>query len=1156
MPRRRWTILASASERRAILATLCVLAMTVLGAQQGDPVPAPSRTIRFTVQVSPDDLTVDQVPIPNEQAFISRVSLRPGSSPVGYTQNPGLPRLPFLTRSLALPPGAKLVTVEATPVKSMPIGGAAPLVSWSQPARGTQGNGLHEPVYSPGPDPFYPQLSYVPLDPAVLQSKAWPPTLVAADSPADALGFQLLTMRISPVQWLPSAEQLVLHTEIAISVTFQGGAPTQPGSGFAEAMQLNTLRARIVNPEDVPPLPVPDTPLPADVWYLVITDDFYWDSDITIGAPVPGGLVSEFQRLADWKTRKGIKSGVVRISDIVHGTYGDFTTGARDLQEVIRNFLKFATREWNTYWVLLGGDVEVVPVRQVVGTEGPSNYGYVLESDPDSEQPAAGKSRWHADSATRRIHQAGGIDASTVITNPWTGVAYRRVAAPSTTNPGWAFVTSDTYTDETVTRTDFIVLRGEVEDVSGMFPVAALKENSIPTDFYYTSLRSAVYDQPGLHDWDANDNGVYGQHTGSSSSDGVHWSATLYDEVNFFANIALGRAPVKNGDDARVFVDKVVAYERDPAPPTSTFGRRVLFAASDWDDSAPAVSRSRDRCDELEPGDLCRPARVERPTLWRMRFGSVRALDSDWRLLVFYFSGPRTLRYNPALHADGWRYCTNAFCEETSQAPATPEPGAPILPMPTEWVEADPGEVGISAFAFDGVGPDQSVRDKEHVRWELSWLAPGLDERTRLFQDLVDTPLDPAVPTHVLKDRAVTAYISLGANVVSLTGHGLPSGCCGLWTSLVDQYVNGVMGGVAFADSCSTNAFDEDRTISEALLTSPVGGLAAYVGNTRYGWIGYGANYEQLFWSRLPFTRHVGELLNSKVVYAHDSPDYWSIFSLNLLGDPEMSIWLGRPDAFAVEHPAHARDGSLFAVGVRATDGTPLPSSRVTIVFADGTMQSGLTDLLGQHAFRARGADGDRLRVTVTRTDYRPYLGEIIVDVPVHFDRPLISGTNYVSTPVVPIDASIDSLFKSIAAAVAGISTWDRASQRFLIWSPGGLNNTLSRIEAGRGYEVRMRTPATLALDGEPSSAPVAVLPGLNEVGFNSLTPLAVGQALGSLRGAYAAIYTWDQAARQFRWYFPGLPGLSTLTMLQPGVGYVILATKPATWLLPASPPQ
>ena len=55
------------------------------------------------------------------------------------------------------------------------------------------------------------------------------------------------------------------------------------------------------------------------------------------------------------------------ISDIVAGRYGDVRTGSRDLQELIRRFLKLARERWGVCWLLLGGDVSVVPVRKVAG---------------------------------------------------------------------------------------------------------------------------------------------------------------------------------------------------------------------------------------------------------------------------------------------------------------------------------------------------------------------------------------------------------------------------------------------------------------------------------------------------------------------------------------------------------------------------------------------------------------------------------------------------------------------------------------------------------------------------------------------------------------------------------------------------------------------
>ena len=105
--------------------------------------------------------------------------------------------------------------------------------------------------------------------------------------------------------------------------------------------------------------------LPDEVDYLIITDNTEWDPvSMTPGAPV-GNMVAEFQKLADWKRQRGLRTRIVTVKSIVDGAYGDFRTGALDLQEVIRNFLKNYCASKGIEWVLLGGDVNIIPVRKV-----------------------------------------------------------------------------------------------------------------------------------------------------------------------------------------------------------------------------------------------------------------------------------------------------------------------------------------------------------------------------------------------------------------------------------------------------------------------------------------------------------------------------------------------------------------------------------------------------------------------------------------------------------------------------------------------------------------------------------------------------------------------------------------------------------------------
>jgi hypothetical protein len=68
-----------------------------------------------------------------------------------------------------------------------------------------------------------------------------------------------------------------------------------------------------------------------------------------------------FQPLIDWKTQKLGSAVTVTISEI-NSQYSGI-----DLQEKIRNFIKYAYQYWNTEWILLGGDIEIIPYRGVYG---------------------------------------------------------------------------------------------------------------------------------------------------------------------------------------------------------------------------------------------------------------------------------------------------------------------------------------------------------------------------------------------------------------------------------------------------------------------------------------------------------------------------------------------------------------------------------------------------------------------------------------------------------------------------------------------------------------------------------------------------------------------------------------------------------------------
>ena len=77
--------------------------------------------------------------------------------------------------------------------------------------------------------------------------------------------------------------------------------------------------------------------------YLIITTD---------------ALAAEFQRLADWKTEKGVPT-VVRTVEFIEAN----TRNGVDLQETLRFFIQDAYAKWGITYVLLGGDTDVLPPR-------------------------------------------------------------------------------------------------------------------------------------------------------------------------------------------------------------------------------------------------------------------------------------------------------------------------------------------------------------------------------------------------------------------------------------------------------------------------------------------------------------------------------------------------------------------------------------------------------------------------------------------------------------------------------------------------------------------------------------------------------------------------------------------------------------------------
>jgi hypothetical protein len=128
--------------------------------------------------------------------------------------------------------------------------------------------------------------------------------------------------------------------------------------GFQEKVR-NNLFSSVINPEnassfihgpvgaEIKPGGFQPTSFPSlegsPVDYVIITND---------------SLAAAYQALADWKTSKGVPA-VIRTTEWIEANYRN----GSDMPETIRNFIKDAYSKWGISYVLIGGDIEQVPVR-------------------------------------------------------------------------------------------------------------------------------------------------------------------------------------------------------------------------------------------------------------------------------------------------------------------------------------------------------------------------------------------------------------------------------------------------------------------------------------------------------------------------------------------------------------------------------------------------------------------------------------------------------------------------------------------------------------------------------------------------------------------------------------------------------------------------
>lgn len=191
---------------------------------------------------------------------------------------------------------------------------------------------------------------------------------------------------------------------------------------------------------------------------------------------------------------------------------------------------------------------------------------------------------------------------------------------------------------------------------------------------------------------------------------------------------------------------------------------------------------------------------------------------------------------------------------------------------------------------------------------------------------------------------------------------------------------NGMNLPVVVADSCSTGNFQADDAFGEKMVLNPNGGGIAYLGNTRYSWIGMGDDVERLFWDHLfagSYVASLGAGFGARFCTLYGTAGWsvlwkWIILAQNLLGDPSLHPWAGVPLRIRLRTPLKATPLSTLNIGLTDAVGHAVAGARVCLFQAGRMVRVAYTDAAGRASLPLTGATRGALTVTAVKNGAVP----------------------------------------------------------------------------------------------------------------------------------------------------------------------------------------
>ncbi len=266
---------------------------------------------------------------------------------------PGTPMVPYVPVNVLLPPGMTVTGLNVSAAESVMLDRAYELATTSNPVPLGLGSLESDVAWSDGGEMVG------------MSNPAAEGSLAELVTVQHVRGYTVAAVNIYPLQLTDEGQ--CFHSVIDVSIETGPEAvgewlsPVRNSEGDAALVS-----AMVANPQDIvsyeglssedfsPLLP------PGSYDYVLITSN---------------ALTTDFQPLIAQKQSRGVDAVIYTVEDI----YTNYT--GVDQAEQVREFIKDAYAEWNVEYVLLGGDIDVVPYRGAYASLGGSDIDTMMPTD-------------------------------------------------------------------------------------------------------------------------------------------------------------------------------------------------------------------------------------------------------------------------------------------------------------------------------------------------------------------------------------------------------------------------------------------------------------------------------------------------------------------------------------------------------------------------------------------------------------------------------------------------------------------------------------------------------------------------------------------------------------------------------------------------------